>query len=66
MLSCSFALGAQRPKDLTLGKPPPHNVMNGNEKVEKSEKSATGGDAPKEAAGKVELIDKQPTGQSKL
>ena len=40
--------------------------MNGNQKVEKSEKAATGGDAPKEAAGKVELIDQQPTGQSKL
>eukprot|EP00795_Rhopilema_esculentum_P011952 gene11952-2527_t len=38
--------------------------MNGNPKVPKNEKSATGGDAPKEAAGKIELIDQQPTGQN--
>ena len=40
--------------------------MNGKVKMGKSEKAAAGGDAPKEAAGKIELIDQQPTGQSKL
>lgn len=58
--------GGERPKNLALGKPPPYNVMNGNVKVDKSNKGVGGGDAPKEAAGKVELIDKQPTGLSKL
>ena len=38
--------------------------MNGSPKVEKTPGKTTGGDAPEEAAGKVELIDKQPTGQS--
>eukprot|EP00794_Sanderia_malayensis_P005134 gene5134-5782_t len=54
---------SQRPKELTVGKPPPQNVMNGGVKVDKT-KQSSGGDAPKEAAGKEELIDKQPTGQN--
>ena len=67
-MSCfsRLPLGAKRPKNLSVGKAPPYNVMNGNPKVEKNEKSATGGDAPKEAAGKIELVDQQPTGQSKI
>ena len=59
-------IGVERPKNLSLGKAPPYNVMNGKVKLEKNKNAATGGDAPKEAAGKVELIDQQPTGHSKL
>ena len=68
LLSICFDTGTakklKRPKELTLGMPPPHNVMNGGEKIE-HEKPTTGGDAPQEAEGKEELIDKQPSGQSK-
>ena len=58
--------GVKRPKNLSVGKAPPYNVMNGKVKLGKNSNSATGGDAPKEASGKIELIDQQPTGQSKL
>lgn len=72
VLSCIIAaqvsLGTckkfNRPKELTIGMHPPSNVMNGNVKVEQDKDAATGGDAPKEAAGKEELIDKQPSGQN--
>ena len=58
--------GVERPKNLSVGKAPPYNVMSGKVQSDSTAAAATGGDAPKEAAGKIELIDQQPTGKSKI